>query len=201
MSALKYEIRSYAPHHAESWLRCWLLAAQYTHAGWHVYQQRPVYDGENLELVAMDGDKVVGLLDIGLEAEPGSLCLQEGQGQGFAWEFSVLPELWGRGTGTALVREAERRLQERGVRYLEWWSMDPRSQNWYERYGMECIDRHWRFAVEPDEEFTGAARGCQVVYAHLTCREEEWEEVRRKVRVITRTPLEPHLCKGFAHRF
>lgn len=177
------------------------MAAGASHAGWHVRQERPTYEGRTLLLVAVDRDEIVGLLDIELEDEPGSLCLRRQPGQGFAWEFSVLPGLWGQGIGTGLVREAERRLGRQGVNYLEWWSMDPRSQDWYERYGMECINRHWRFAVEPDERFTRAARGSRVVYAHLTCPEEDWEKARRLFRVITQPPLEPHLCKGYAHHF
>jgi len=116
----------------------------------------------------------------------------------------VRPYLWANGLGTSLLREAERLLRARDVRYLEWWSMDARSQRWYEDRGMECIDRHWRFAVEPDDELTAQAmrRGAaSLVYSHLTCREEDWPRVQQEFRVIRRPPLEPHLCKGFAHRF
>lgn len=96
-----------------------------------------------------------------------------------------------------------RLLRDHGVRYVEWWSMDERSQGWYESYGMRCIDRHWRFTVKPDEKVDGVLRehGVTMVNAHLTCSPEDWPGVQQKLRIITKPPLEPCLCRGFAHEF
>jgi len=81
---LPYEVRCYDSRYAASWLACWLEAAGASHAAWHVYQTKPTYDGPAVELVALDaGGEVVGLLDIELEQEPGSLCLRAGPGLGF----------------------------------------------------------------------------------------------------------------------
>ncbi len=202
---MSYKIIPYEQRYAASWLSCWLLTAGASHAWWYICQSKPAYDGPSVELVAVDDDdEVVGFLDIEVESSPGNLCLRSEPGQAFAWELGVARDLWGRGVGCALLREAERLLAGcHQVRYVEWWSMDFRSQAWYERRGMELINSHWRFAVEPDEEITAAVkpRGARPVNALLTCSESEWPLVQESFKVITRPPLEPHLCRGYAHRF
>ncbi|MFO8060573.1 MAG: GNAT family N-acetyltransferase, partial [Bacillota bacterium] len=165
---------------------------------------KPTYEGESIELVAVDTkDEVVGFLDIEIEQRPGSLCLHSEHPRGaFAWEFGVVRRLWGRGLGTRMVRRAEQLLAAQyDVHYVEWWSTDRRSQKWYERYGMECIDTHWRFTVRDVGAADCLDGEVRLVNALLTCPVDTWAKVRGRLDVITTPPLEPRLCRGYAHRF
>ena len=197
-------IREYDSSDAISWMKCWLMAAGSSRAWLFLLTKKPTYARSSLELVAISGGEVVGILDIEVENEPGDLCGQNVEGGAFAWEFGVHPEYWGQGIGKALVENAEERLRdEHGVGYMEWWSMDERSGRWYESYGMQCINEHWRFNIESDSEAESvfAARDTRMAYAHLTCSVGDWPEVRKQFSIIERPPLEPRLCRGFAHRF
>ncbi len=120
--------------------------------------------------MADDSGELVGLLDIEIEKQPGQLCLQQVKRAAFCWEFAVRPVRWGEGIGTGLIRRAEHILRTRHqVRYMEWWSMDPGAQRWYEAYGMTCINEHWRFFVRPDKKHTQELfASVQMQSAHLT---------------------------------
>ncbi len=198
-------IRDYRETDEPSWLRCWLRAAGASSAWLYVIRDKPEYGGEALELVSLGEEGgVSGLLDIQVEPQPGELCMREESRAAIAWEFAVLPELWGRGIGSQLLIEAEERLRsDWGVRYVEWWSMDPRAQKWYQRRGMECINAHWRFHVRADESFraTCASIGVEPVNLHLTCSTADWPEVREHLDIIHDPPLQPRLCRGYSHRF
>lgn len=200
-----YRIVPYDQTQAESWLECWLLTAGNSTAWLYLYRDKPVYEGESIELVAVDvEDRVVGFLDIEIEETPGSLCLRSEEPRGaFPWEFGVMKPMWGKGLGRRLVRHAERLLSGQwGIHYMEWWSMDPRSQGWYERQGMECIDTHWRFTAEKGGAAESlAVEGMDLVNAHMTCTPDAWDDAKRELNIITRPPLEPRLCRGYAHHF
>lgn len=200
----QYRIIPYQQKYADSWLQCWLQTAANSTAWLYLCQEKPTYESEAIELIAVDtAGEVVGFLDIEIEETPGSLCLASQEPRGaFPWEFGVMKTLWGMGLGTRLVREAVRLLQQRGIHYMEWWSMDPRSQAWYERQGMECINAHWRFMIK--DSGAGACNtrdGVKRVHAHMTCTLDAWDKVQKDLNVITDPPLEPRLCRGYAHHF
>lgn len=200
------EIRLYRPGDEPAWLRCWGQVAVTSHAwGLPPYQSKPRYTTEAVELVAVDfeNDVIVGFLDVEIETEPGRLGLLTHEPCGFVWEFGLLQPYRGRGHGRGLVRAAETRLREAGIRRMEFWSMDPDAQKFYSRMGMREINRHWRFWARLGSrvEIPGLPPTVRLEIAQWTASEEDWPAARAALDVVDDPPLEPHICLGFEHRF
>jgi ribosomal protein S18 acetylase RimI-like enzyme len=200
---LTLRIVDYQSGHEEAWLQCWALAAVHSHAWYLLYQQKPQYERESVELVACQGQELVGLLDIELERKPGELCLKKSECSGFAWEFAVHPDYWEQGIGTALLNRGHTELRKRGFHRIEFWSMDERSQRWYRRRGMKELARHYQFMLTPAaEEFPQLAdAGVKVQFVHGYCSEKDWPQVQDQCGVIHDPPLEPHLTIGYEDCF
>jgi ribosomal protein S18 acetylase RimI-like enzyme len=146
---------------------------------------------------------IIGLMDIEIENTPGELCLCTEERGGFPWEFSVHPDYWGQGIGTALLEHGRAELRRRGIRRMEFWSMDKRSQEWYERAGMTELERHYQFMFGPEKGDFAALRdvGIALRFAHATCSVEDWPRVQEELQVLYRAPMEPHLTIGYEDRF
>lgn len=217
-------IRDYRPEDEAAWLACWGQFAVTSHAwGNPPYAAKPKYGSASVELLAVDESGwgpawagtpglrpglVVGLIDVEIENEPGELGLLTDSRCGFVWEFGLLPAYRRRGLGRGLVVAAAERLEQAGVRRMEFWSMDENAQAVYERLGMKEINRHWRFwlkmASRSQSVLGGqgeAPQSLRFVQAHATASVEDWPKVVATGQVIETPPLEPHLCRGFDYRF
>lgn len=71
-------IRRYQHQDEVGWLRCRALSFLSTPYFDDVRSSKDRYENPAIELVAESGDLVVGLLDVELEPDPGSLCWREG---------------------------------------------------------------------------------------------------------------------------
>lgn len=200
-----YLIREYQPADEPEWLKAWGQVVVTSHAwGLPAYQAKPVYRRPSIELVVtVEAGLIGGFIDIELEAEPGQLGALNDTPCGFVWEFGLVPNLRGRGVGRALVKEAEARLAQHGLRRMEFWSMDDNAQRFYESMKMKEINRHWRFWIRPKREDLLDRRppSFSPEVLHATCSIEDWPLVSERWQVATEPPLEPHLCFGFDHRF
>lgn len=198
-------IRDYQPSDEPEWLSAWGRTVVTSHAwGLPAYQSKPIYRRESVELVVVGGCGTIGgFIDIELETQPGELGGLGDTRCGFVWEFGLVPALRGQGLGRALVQSAEERLLARGIRRMEFWSMDDNAQRFYQALGMREINRHWRFWVRPRREDLADRRPASFnpEYMHATASLEEWPKVAERWQVVTDPPLEPHLCYGFDHRF
>jgi len=72
------KVRSYEPHDEQQWLRCRVLAFLDTAYYDNVLREKERYDSPAIELVAEEDGIIVGLLDIELEQEKGSICSKIG---------------------------------------------------------------------------------------------------------------------------
>lgn len=78
--------------------------------------------------VAEDGDRVVGFVSVGAN--------RDDEREGELYAIYVLPEAWGSGAGTRLMRAALEALRERYATSVLWVLEDnPRARRFYEREG------------------------------------------------------------------
>jgi GNAT superfamily N-acetyltransferase len=100
--------------------------------------QKERYDGDAIELVAEKDGAIIGLLD--LECESDGLSPRPGTG-GMIWHLATHPDHQRQGVASALLAEAERQAQERGLVRLEAWTRDDApTRRWYERHGFVQVD-------------------------------------------------------------
>jgi len=196
-------VRDYTDADSHEWIRVHAIILTISHAWNYSIQERPEYDHDSVRLVALDGERIVGLMDVEIEDEPGTLCLVKDSPGGYVLEFGRLPEYRGRGIGSLLVEAAKQRLLVKGIRRMEFWTQDPDAARLYRRRGLHEINRHYRFRFKPTPEIQNMLEddliGCEYIYG--ACIPDVWNEVKEKYEVLTRHPLEPHLCVGFEMKF
>jgi ribosomal protein S18 acetylase RimI-like enzyme len=96
-----------------------------------VATEKPAME-RGVELVALDGDDVVGLLDVSLDGPAATIE-----------SVAVLPDRCREGIGTALLGRALADLRGRGVRRLEAWTREDEPANrWYRRSGFHEAQRY-----------------------------------------------------------
>ncbi|MCR3750962.1 GNAT family N-acetyltransferase [Lentzea californiensis] len=171
------EIRDYEPDDEASWLRCRVLGFLATNYFDDVWQAKRRTD---LELVALDGAEVAGILDVsvpGAEATIGTVV--------------VHPDRQGEGIATALLAEAVRRLERFGARTLDAWTReDGPALNWFERNGFTESESCLHVHASADELGTvlTAKHGLVPVGAFLHARIEREAEMRERFERV-------HVCR------
>lgn len=201
---MSIEVRYYRPEDEAEWMKAHAIIMSISHAWNYCIQERPAYEGYlSTRLVALDGGRVAGLIDVQYENEPGELCFQKDSRGGYVLEFGRLPEYGGAGMGKLLMDAAAEDAKRLGFGRLEYWSQDRRAQRYYRRLGLKEISRHYRFRFKPpqalQDEFMKDCVGVEYLYG--ACVPEEWPLVQEKYDIIKKHPLEPHLCAGFDVRF
>ncbi len=197
-------VREYQPEDEREWLKVHAIIMSISHAWNYCIQERPDYKGyASTRLVAVDGDCIIGLIDVQYENEPGELCFQKDSRGGYVLEFGRLPEYGCAGLGKQLMDAAAADAKRLGFNRLEYWSQDRRAQRYYRRLGLKEISRHYRFRFKPPQTIQDELmKDCVgVEYLYGACVPEEWPLVQEKYDIITKPPLEPHLCVGFDVRF
>ncbi len=136
-----------------------MLAFLESHYYDDVLIEKPPMQG-GLEMVALDGDDVVGLLDISVD---GAAAMIE--------SVAVLPDRCRRGIGTALLERAMTELGNRGVRRIEAWTREDEAANaWYRKRGFEESERYLHVYARGREELgraVTAEAGLMGVHAFL----------------------------------
>lgn len=147
-----FDVRSYRDADEEGWVRCRALSFLGSAYYDDVRQNKERYGGPSIELVAHVGAEIVGLLDVELEREPGTVCSErEGLG-GMIWNVATHPDHRRRGVATALLQEAERMARAEGhVRFEAWTRDDSYVHAWYESRGFVAVDSYLHVYVELDE--------------------------------------------------
>ncbi len=136
-------IRDYRPADERGWVRCRVLAFLDTAYFDDVHRRKERYERPAVELVAEHDGEIIGVLDAECEEQAGTVCSDRPGLGAMIWHLAVLPEHRSRGIGTALLREAERRVISQGVRRLEAWTRDDAwVRQWYERRGFACIQSY-----------------------------------------------------------
>lgn len=113
-----------------------------------------------VELVALDGDEVVGLLDVSVDGPAATIE-----------SIGVHPDHCRQGIATALLERALDELGERRVRRIEAWTREDEAANgWYRRRGFEEAQRYLHAYARGRDEIARAVtaeRGLIGVHAFL----------------------------------
>ncbi|MET9633676.1 GNAT family N-acetyltransferase [Lentzea sp. NPDC006480] len=163
------EIRDYEPADEPAWLRCRVLGFLATNWYDDVWQAKRRAD---LELVALDGGQVAGLLDVSV---PGADATID--------NVVVHPDHQGRGIATALLEEALRRLSRCGVTTLDAWAREDKAAlSWCARNGFEEASRYLHVHASAAEADTAiiAKHGLVAAGAFLHARIEREAEMRQR---------------------
>lgn len=170
-------VRDYEAADETSWLRCRVLGFLGTSYFDDVVTAKP---RDDLELVAVDGGAVVGVLDISV---PGAEATID--------TIVVHPDHQGRGIATALLGEAVRRLVLCGVQTLDAWTRDDEpALKWYARNGFVETTRYLHVYANGDEVGTvvSARHGLVPARAFLHGRIEREAEMRQRFERV-------HVCR------
>jgi GNAT superfamily N-acetyltransferase len=149
-------IRPYADADERGWLECRVLSfldSAYFDA---VEREKQHYDNPGIELVAEMQGRIVGLIDVECEREPGTVCWDRPGLGGMIWHLAVLPEFRRRGVASRLLETAEQAVRREHVERLEAWTRDDDwVQRWYESRGFEQIYSYLHVYVHGRSELEG----------------------------------------------
>jgi ribosomal protein S18 acetylase RimI-like enzyme len=134
---------------------------------------KPAMEG-GVELVAVDGDGVVGLLDVSVDGVAATIE-----------SIAVHPDGAREGIATALLDRALGELRDRGVRRLEAWTREDEPANrWYRRSGFHESYRYLHVYARGREEIASAAvtaePGFAAVHAFLHADLDREAEMRER---------------------
>jgi ribosomal protein S18 acetylase RimI-like enzyme len=193
-----FDVRPYREADEQGWVRCRVLS--FLGSAYHddVRADKERYEGPSIELVANVGDEVVGLIDVELEREPGTVCSERDGLGGMIWNVATHPDHQRLGIATALLREAERLARPEGVVRFEAWTRDDAHVHaWYESRGFQLVDSYLHVYVELQDglrDLFPITEGLRPVklFAHYVG--DEQEEIRRRFARV-------HDCVLFERRF
>ncbi|MFJ6676629.1 GNAT family N-acetyltransferase [Actinosynnema sp. NPDC091369] len=185
-----YAVREYVAEDEPSWLRCRVLAFLGTAFYDDVVQAKPRVPG--VELVAVDGGLVVGILDLAVAVEPAAVETATIE------TIAVHPDHQHRGIGGALLSRARARARALGATTLDAWTRDdPPTLRWYRAMGFQESDHylhviadHRASADEPARAVV-ARPGLRVAKAYLHADLADEARLRREFGRV-------HVCRRFA---
>jgi GNAT superfamily N-acetyltransferase len=102
---------------------------------WHEIIREPEARSHTLVATEVEGEKVVGFASCGPSRDPSA----DAETVGELYAVYVLPEVWGRGFGRALMQEVLDRLRGDGFLEAMLWVIEdnPRTRRYYERAGWQ----------------------------------------------------------------
>ena len=132
-------IRPYVDADERGWLECRVLAfldSAYYDA---VEREKEHYERPSIELVAEVDGRIVGLIDVECEEEPGTVCEDRPGLGGMIWHVAVLRDFRRQGIASRLLAAAEDAARARGIERFEAWTRDDEwVQRWYESHGLRA---------------------------------------------------------------
>ncbi|MFD0712973.1 GNAT family N-acetyltransferase [Paenibacillus sp. GCM10027626] len=150
-------IRRYEPQDEQNWLRCRVLAFLDTAYYDNVLQEKEKYNSPAIELVAEKNGIIVGLLDVELEKEKGSICSNKEVISGMIWHIAVHPDYRRRGIASSLLKRAEEIAQQYGIKRFEAWTRDDVwVKKWYEAQEFRQKDSYLHVFLEGGSEVKSA---------------------------------------------
>lgn len=150
------EIREYSPDDESGWVRCRVLSFLDTAYFDNVLKEKEKYNNPSIELVAVEGEQIVGILDIEYEIKEGTVCSRGTGLGGMIWHIAVHPDFRRKGIGTLLLKKAEQLSKEMKLNRLEAWTRDDDwVNNWYEKSGFLQVDSYLHVFLEGGEELKG----------------------------------------------
>jgi ribosomal protein S18 acetylase RimI-like enzyme len=180
-----YAVRDYVAGDEPSWLRCRVLSFLGTASHDDVVAAKPELSGA--ELVAVDGDVVIGILDLAVDGELATIET-----------IAVHPDHRHRGIGGALLSRARARATALGATTLDAWTRDdPPTLRWYRAMGFGESDHYPHAVAEHRTPADAPARagvarpGPRVAKACLRADLADEARLRREFARV-------HVCRRFA---
>lgn len=136
-------LREYKDSDELEWLRCRVLSFLDCSYYNDVLTHREKYENNAICLVAEENSKIVGLIDVELEQEPGSLCVSGSQLGAVIWHLAVLPEYRRKNIAASLWDEVRKQLISKEIKYCEVWTQEDEAANhWYISQGFRNLEEH-----------------------------------------------------------
>ncbi|HPJ88675.1 MAG TPA: GNAT family N-acetyltransferase [Thermotogota bacterium] len=137
------KIRAYKASDEQQWLKCRLLSFYDCSYCDDVIHEKPVYDNQVIDLVAVEDEQIVGFIEVEIEKKCKDVCYLDGELGGNIWNIGVLPEYRRDRVATQLLDEAVRIAKGFGIARFEAWTQDDVAANrWYERSGFLFIESY-----------------------------------------------------------
>lgn len=131
------EIKKYSKKYEKSWLRCRLLSFYETSYFDDVLHKKEDFD---IDLVAIEGDKIIGFLQVESENFPGEVCHFGGELGGVIWNLGVHPDYQRKNIASTLLSQAILLGKDRGLTRFEVWTQDDiGANNWYKKMNFKKI--------------------------------------------------------------
>lgn len=153
------EIRNYQPTDEQGWLRCRVLSFLDTAYFDNVLKEKEVYENPAIELVAVEGGEIVGLLDIEYEVQERTVCSRGTGLGGMIWHIAVHPDYRRKGIASKLLTKGEALARNFSLNRLEAWTRDDKWVNtWYEKNLFQQVDSYLHVYLEGNKELNGHIR-------------------------------------------
>ncbi len=148
-------ITSYQSKYEKSWVYCKALAYLFSEFFDDISPNKDDLSdwyADSIELIALRGDMVVGLLDIGIYSLENSRAYPYYPCDKVAYfsNLAVHPDFQGQGIAEKLFREAEKLLKEKEVEALAIFTRgDDKANHLYQKWGAELICKDWLVVGRP----------------------------------------------------
>ena len=185
------EIRDYQIEDETSWVRCRVLSFLDTAYYDIVAREKERYQHPSIELVAVENGVVIGLLDIECEEEPNAICTAHETLGAMIWHLAVHPDYRRKGIGTSLLNEAQKRLKEKQITYLEAWTRDDKwVQRWYLKQQFMKLSTYLHVYVNGNNGIRSQVSGLIPVQSLCQYTGTDWDMIKKRYKRV-------HECTGF----
>lgn len=115
-------IRRFCPADPTGWLQCRVLSFLDTPYYDDVRQTKEIYENPSIELIALAGNHVFGLIDLECDTETRPVCWKPGELGGSIWHLAVHPDFRRKGIGRKLLGKAQQIAARDGLARFETWT-------------------------------------------------------------------------------
>ncbi|UCE15006.1 MAG: GNAT family N-acetyltransferase [Candidatus Heimdallarchaeota archaeon] len=145
-------IRQYTQTDEDTWVECHLQSYYNSIYIDELVKVKPRYENPAIELVALEGNKIVGVLDVEIEAYPGHFCLDDSIQSGMISIIGVMPQYRKRGVATNLIEMSSKVLKDSyDIRRLEIWIRDdPELNVCLQKIGFHQIHHYFQVTLAAD---------------------------------------------------
>ncbi|MCF8008613.1 MAG: GNAT family N-acetyltransferase [Halanaerobiales bacterium] len=196
----EYIVREYKKEDELKWLDLHATVMVDSYAWWTVLHKKPSYQNDIIDLIIEKEDDIIGFITTEINSD---LIDMVDDDYGFVWEFGVHRDYRGFGLGKRLINETHQILKNKyQINQSIWFSQDKKAQKYYEKLGMEEIERHWQFSIKPDKRLKRDLKdkGFNCWNLRGECKIEDYQRVKNNLNIIEdNDTLKPRICIGYRY--